>query len=450
LSGPKIVRIVTREEIVALCQDQIAQLRAAIDRWARTGERNEFLTKEDLAAAESRIVEMHRLLASDRFVDVQKRVPEEIAYLKEDMTRRLDAAADKKADASTRQRRSSTAAGQLLARLAEKQTPFAPELHVRLNEIVSGTARNDVVDRTLAEALSLLVAKPASTLTEQQRARAEGLGGSAPPETLDDWITANAPASEATNVKLDKAISELVLAGAREKASAYAERQRRIPQESLARQRLLADSLLLEVAKDLADCREQERALAALSQHMASLAAVTTPAARQLEEQARTALAASDPAAAKVLVPRIATLITSARKALAAESRRRAVLHALAQLGYEVREGMQTAAVDASNVVLCRAANPSVGLEIAGSPDTDRLQLRPVRIGNATQSDRDIETAWCTDFEQLKQQLGSGKGDFIVDRAVAVGEVPVKVLHQCPVETDSRRTVPAPKARHRD
>ena len=40
MSGPKVVRIVTREEIIALCQRQLARLDAHIESWTSTGRRH--------------------------------------------------------------------------------------------------------------------------------------------------------------------------------------------------------------------------------------------------------------------------------------------------------------------------------------------------------------------------------------------------------------------------
>jgi hypothetical protein len=49
---------------------------------------------------------------------------------------------------------------------------------------------------------------------------------------------------------------------------------------------------------------------------------------------------------------------------------------ALADLGYEAREGMETAWVKDGRVVMHRASNPEMGVEIKGS---EPLQFRPVR-----------------------------------------------------------------------
>ena len=50
MSGPKVVRIVTREEIIATCKDILAQLEAEVRQWERVGRRNDLLSDHDIAA----------------------------------------------------------------------------------------------------------------------------------------------------------------------------------------------------------------------------------------------------------------------------------------------------------------------------------------------------------------------------------------------------------------
>lgn len=43
MSGPKVVRIVTREEHEAICRGMLARIDAALEQWAETGRRNDCL-----------------------------------------------------------------------------------------------------------------------------------------------------------------------------------------------------------------------------------------------------------------------------------------------------------------------------------------------------------------------------------------------------------------------
>jgi hypothetical protein len=72
--------------------------------------------------------------------------------------------------------------------------------------------------------------------------------------------------------------------------------------------------------------------------------------------------------------------------------------------------------------VLRRAANPDMGIEITGIHSAERIQIRPVRFGQADTAgnkskDRDIETMWCSDFDRLKGKIGAGQGALKIEQA---------------------------------
>lgn len=103
-------------------------------------------------------------------------------------------------------------------------------------------------------------------------------------------------------------------------------------------------------------------------------------------------------------IQQIIALSTQCSEAIADENgkqaagiRRRAMLEGLASLGYEVREGMETAWADA------RCARPAQGSDSglwrrAWRPlGNGRLQVRAVSLSRANDPgrDRDIESVWC-------------------------------------------------------
>ena len=118
---------------------------------------------------------------------------------------------------------------------------------------------------------------------------------------------------------------------------------------------------------------------------------------------------------------------------LAAVSRRRAVLQGLAQLGYEVRESMQTGWVRDGHIVVTKPNASDYGVELASPPDASRLQVRlvgsdqPSAARNASR-DRDMETLWCGEFSRLRDLLMSQGTELIVERALEPGIQTVKTV----------------------
>src|SRR5260221_14780523 len=93
MSGPKVVRIVSREEVVAICEGLLAQLDAAHQEWLRVGRRNGQLSDGDVATVESHHGKIKALLRMNQFLDLQKAVPDEIAALRDDQEQRVARAA---------------------------------------------------------------------------------------------------------------------------------------------------------------------------------------------------------------------------------------------------------------------------------------------------------------------------------------------------------------------
>jgi hypothetical protein len=456
LSGPKVVRIVTREERIAICQDQLALLRAALLEWERVGNRNDLLQDEDVKNCRKRCGEIAALLETDRFTDLQKQVAEEIAFLKNDMTRRLEVAAKKAADARTRKRRLVIMAQQAQKRVNEGGAAISAALRVELETIAGGQLNDEHrAESALAETLSLSLAKSdPSKLTGEQHELAKRLRGNNPAATLAFWMQTNASEADKAGSKIDVAIAELEVAGAHLEAAVFAKRQQAIPQEpSPERQRMLSDSLLMEVGQIRNQYRERVQQLSQLRELAAQLTLLKCAAAEHISKRTEEALAREDAGAAHGLIAEIVTLIASERKALATAAQRGALLSTLKELGYEVREGMQTAWAKEGRVVLRRAAIPEMGVEIMSPHGAERLQFRPVRFGAATSAagkhhDRDIETLWCSDFDRLRQHLELHHGTLNVEKAMPVGAVPVlRVAEDNVGETRRPETAITPKVR---
>jgi hypothetical protein len=449
MSGPKVVRIVTREEIIATCKDVLAQLEAEVRSWEKVGKRNELLGDDDIAATRQRQAHIDALLSADRFVDLQKQVPAEIAYLQANMAERLSEAATKAASARLQGRRLAALAGQTLGR---KDIVIPPDLHRDLEAVAAGQVSNIAqAEKALASALALTLAKaPTAASTPEQDERARRLGGDAKVISLQGWLEANTPEPEGITVKVESAIEEVRLAGAHALAAGFAERQLAIEDEVLkSRRQMLADTLMFDVGKALSDIRKRAEQLRTLEQRAAPLRNLDSAAAKNLQRMVAVAIAEEDLSSAGHLLQQVAEFLNTERKILAAKAQRSAMLSALKDLGYEVREGMETAAPRDGHVMLRRAADPTMGVEMSGIHSAERVQIRPVRFGQAgtagdKSKDRDIETMWCSDFDRLKGKMGAEHGDLKIEQAHAVGAVPVLFVDDGPPPDDRRPEVRTP------
>ena len=114
MSGPKVIRIVTREEIIAICRGCWRASTPRSPRGDASANATERSDAADIAATEKRRDALRALLAKDRFVELQAQVGNEIAFLKADTQDRLAHAASAAAEAARAARRTANTARSLL------------------------------------------------------------------------------------------------------------------------------------------------------------------------------------------------------------------------------------------------------------------------------------------------------------------------------------------------
>jgi hypothetical protein len=249
--------------------------------------------------------------------------------------------------------------------------------------------------------------------------------------TLEEWTSEQSPlADDRALSRVDGLLGELRGLGV--DPSPFSARITALEAEPPARQALMADSLLIELAAAVRMGRDRVRLERELVERRAELSEMTSPEAAFLRAEIEQALALPTDNM-QVLVKRADFLIETEVRSLAAEERRRAVLEGLASLGYEVSEGMATAWVTGGRVVLRKPANPGYGVELSGGSQSDVLQVRAVGIGNPAETrdpgrDRDMETLWCGEFERLQSLVAKSGGNLSIESARPVGQFPLKVV----------------------
>ncbi|MCI3132060.1 hypothetical protein [Phenylobacterium aquaticum] len=423
MSGPKVVRIVTREELVTLCEGHLARVGAAVAEWVRVGRRNDCISEADVAQAEARLARLRILLTDDRFMDLQKQAPREIAFLHQDLQDRLTKVAEAAATARSVQRRQADAAGALLRALQRRGTDLPPDLEAALAKVAAGQADPD----TMAKGFALLSADSSSD-RQARHALAQSLKDGAALQTLAGWISEQPGASaDPLYARLETRLAELALIAESKVIKTFEARlQAARSAEEESRRNLLLDSLELDLAAELVGARKDA-------------------AAREDFQMVLAELALADPVAHQDLTKRweirdgnVVDLVAEAtrvlclrRDAQAAAARRAAVLQGLAGLGYEVGADLATAWVEHGRVVLRKVAQPDYGVEVSGDPSVARMQMRVVAFGEAGAGpnlarDSDAETLWCGDVAVLQQGLAELGGGLVIERAQPVGATPLK------------------------
>ena len=414
MSGPKVVRIVTREEILEICHGMLARVDAALGEWTRVGRRNDFIDDEALVAAKRRRDALAALIAADRFMDLQKQAPIEEAFLRDDVQVRLAKVAAAQAAARSRGRREREAAASLLRTLQSRGDPLDPDLQ-------RGLEQGDAA--ALADGFRMLAQRSAGPTAS--RTLAGRLRGDEAPASFTDWLAAR-PATDADPAvtRIETRIAELrpYVGGA-----TYAVWVARLDQAldaEPARRGLLLDGLDVATGRELTGARARAAAALELELVAAELAAAgldvkTLTIGREARDVTAIASRIGEGRAA----------LEAHRQARASAARRAAILEGLTGLGYEVTEGMRTTWAQDGRLVVRSASRPDYGVEVSAAGE--RMQMRPVAFdaggsGPDPSRDRDAETIWCGDVSALQESLRDAGGGLVIEKALPIGATPLK------------------------
>lgn len=417
MSGPKVVRIVTREENQAICRGMLARIDAALEQWTRTGRAHDCIDEAAITASKRRRDGLSAMVSQGLFADMQAQAPAEEAFLRSDMATRLAKATAAKAVARAHARRRVEAASTLLRTLTGAGIEVGAEM-------VRGLERGD--EGALAEGFRTLSASRAAPTTSSVLANKLRLGEL--PASFADWL-ASQPATDVDPgiARIEARLDELATLDVPADVDGLRARleEARVAQPS--RRSLILDGIEVETGRVLTDARKSAELLSALHLRLAELKEATLPQGPYA-------------ATAATSIPSLERLLEAADRALrehsakaAAASRRAAVMTGLAGLGYEVREGMTTAFAQSGKLVVADSARPGYGVEVSGSADGRQMQMRPVALERPGETsdpsrDRDAETIWCGQVTQLAQALSDAGGGLEIVKSLPIGATPLKKI----------------------
>lgn len=435
MSGPKVVRIVTREEVEAVCRREIAFARAAADDLMRVYDRGGRLTPEVEQGIRASIGRLTTLLSSGRYLEVQKQAPEVAAFLKseaERVTREAISAAE--TDRQRRRRLADSATSLIQAFMAAgKDVPAelsaVPQKVGGADEAALSELRT-LLDRWLRDLAA--VPRPDQRTSPDLEQLAARLGNAGPPVTLDQWTAANAPAHP-NDARIDIALATIDALGDVELVEALRVRLEAVRAAPADRRAVLTDSLLLEASREAQRVRNEGTLRARLRQMLAGLEAIGTKACLVQAGELKAMLGNGDLSTAEGLLIEASAVSEREVAQVAADGRRRAVLSGLATLGYEVREGMATAWVRDGRIVLRKPGTADYGVEIGAPGDVSRMQVRIVgsdqpAIPRDSVRDRDQEVLWCSEVSRLQELVQQAGGALVVERAAEPGVQAVKTV----------------------
>jgi hypothetical protein len=232
-----------------------------------------------------------------------------------------------------------------------------------------------------------------------------------PVQSFPEWLTTQSPADMKSDHRLDALMAEIETLDEEEIVRPFRDRAAAITTESSPQRRsLLTDSLILDLSERSRRRRADQATLEKLRDILAALSTWDTPEAKAIGAQIGTMLRSKKLDGADALIAHAQAVVNAEMAKLAADARRRAILGGLAKLGYVVRESMSTAWAQDGRLVVRKPNTTDYGVELGGPHDVSRLQVRVVGAERPSaprdsSRDRDMETIWCSEFNQLQQML---------------------------------------------
>jgi N-dimethylarginine dimethylaminohydrolase len=456
MSGPKVITIdstIARRRTVAA--SHLRRLEEEIARWEK-GVRA--LDEQGATAtARARLDALREMLRTDRFAMIPAEAADEIAFLKNDLQVREARVIERAVAAREQERLHRESAALLLKTLAQKG--IEPALAQSLRALANGDSAANAQE-TLARALRLLGAGAAETqpvLDEAQHELAQRLKSETPALSLAQWRARQTPRDERL-ARIDRQIAELRVRAGEPVARSFSAQLKQAEETVEARRRdMLLDALALELAQCARARKQWREQIESLQAAFADL--TRKKAAPALRERIAQALFASESTPESTPNPaQISALQALAEEARAAaraaeeienaQAIRRAMLEGLASLGYAVREGMDTLWAEDGKLVVSNASRPDQGMELLGR-SAEKMQLRPVAFSarHDSRRDRDIETLFCRDVENLQALLQKEGMALTVAQARKIGETPVKVIASGENRREQRESRPRSRAR---
>ena len=250
MSGPKVVRVVTREERLESCERLLAQLDAAI-----RGLKAEVVRFDDAMGIELTALAVRRrdgladLVRQDSFDLAERQIQVEVAFVSAKRTEVIDRAASAAATARRQLSQQRHAATTLLKDLERRAPAAHAEYADRLREIAGQSRASGTAESVLANAMmALTMASPGPRLSEEQKALASSLQSAREPDA-----SSNARSSVANPDKrisdLQLRLSQIEVLKSSEDAAAFTSRLDVLELEAPAPARSMKlDALVIDVA----------------------------------------------------------------------------------------------------------------------------------------------------------------------------------------------------------
>lgn len=194
------------------------------------------------------------------------------------------------------------------------------------------------------------------------------------------------------------------------------------------KQRLLADSLIMNMAESLRNSIRRIELMEELTRLCAELECFDDKEMLTLSRDTEAVASLATAEQLDVMIAKLKQAIETHEQKLSMRQQCEAVLAGLSELGYVVHENAVNSWLDNGQVVVPHATIPDYGLELGGKQA--RFQARTVALTHQrdTTRDKDVDAIWCSQHQQLQTILVKSHAELLIERALPAGQNAMKVI----------------------
>jgi len=451
MSGPKVVRVVTREELEANARGELAIVDSALEKLRVTYQRYSGIPDEVEKDLLARRENLESLLNAGKLTEVIRQAPLVAQFLRAEVDSTEKAAILAAEAMRQKRRRLSDAATTLAAALKTNGRIVASELTaiIKAAKIVSEgelSGLQGVVDSHFKDYLAVMSAQATqvSALGHDLAARLS-IGQEA--RSLTAWLAERPQVSDPNGARIDSAVAAIEALGSQELLQEFAGRADELDKYPSEQRAALVDKFIVDAARAARSLKQNAVIQGQLAEMCSALMQAGTLATQSVAAEISRAISMSDLRNAERLISDAGVALRDATTQLAAVARRKAILVGLSALGYEVRQGMETSWARDGRIVLKKPDANDYGVELGAPGDASRMQVRIVGSNQPTVSrspsrDREQETVWCNEFQQLQSLMSKNGNEVVIEKMIGIGIQPVKsVAMVSEPEADIQKTV---------
>ncbi len=454
MSGPKVVRIVTEEEKIAILETEIARLESAVESLFQTLKHNGLLSEAIKQPFSEKLTYYKANFSTQNYDVIAEKVAGEVEFIKHEKER-YQAIAIKKASRKRVYKRNLSESIKTFELLRSRgELSFKENLFPAPNSILNLPDAHLADIEEKINTLSVQLADRQSQLSNNVNYSPElkemmtRLNGAVQNEAPQKWQNT---VIDPQTLRIDTLVAELTTLECDDnpKVRFYQKAERLYGEQASQHKSMLIDSFTIELSRFIKSTKERVHAKEQLKEQQAILESLNIAINRQIE----TALQSESITVINAMLNKCREIADKTLQQRAAESGRKAIINGLNSLGYTVNQEMQTALVKNGRLVVQSHSQPEYGVEVRGIPHNNKVQVRLVSHLSESErrasDDKDAEEKWCHDFSKLRAQLAEQEIELDYEMALKPGEQAVKYCDELKLMQANHVSISRSKERSR-